>query len=98
MAGFLSKLFGGNKSEKDVKQISPYVAQINEYFNQYQSLSNDNLRNKTQEFKKRIQDHLAETDAAIAAKKLEAEELPSSDIGGRDLIYQEVDKMGKDRD
>ena len=58
MAGLLSKLFGGNKSEKDVKKISPLVADINGFFNQYQSLSNDELRNKTQEFKQRIKDHL----------------------------------------
>ena len=98
MAGFLSKLFGGNKSEKDVKKISPFVAEINNFFSQYQALSNDELRGKTLEFKKRIQDHLTEIDIAIAAKKQEAEELSSMDISGRDLIYQEVDKMRKERD
>src|SRR5678815_1106378 len=96
MAGFLSKLFGGNKSEKDVKKISPIVDEINIFFSQCQALSNDELRSKTQEFKKRIQDHLAEIDLVIAAKKQEAEELSSLDISGRDLIYQEVDKMSKD--
>ena len=44
MSGFLSKLFGGNKSEKDVKIITPYVAKINAFFEEYQSLSNDELR------------------------------------------------------
>jgi preprotein translocase subunit SecA len=98
MAGLLSKLFGGNKSEKDVKKISPLVADINGFFNQYQSLTNDELRNKTLEFKQRIKNHLSEIDAAIAAKKEEAESLTSLDISGRDLIYQEVDTMRKDRD
>jgi preprotein translocase subunit SecA len=98
MAGILSKLFGGNKSEKDVKQITPYVGTINEFFTQYQSLSNDELRAKTQEFKTRIQEHLSETDTAITAKKQEADQLSALDIAGRDLIYQEVDKMKKDRD
>ncbi|MEJ7822286.1 MAG: preprotein translocase subunit SecA, partial [Chitinophagaceae bacterium] len=98
MAGLLSKLFGGNKSEKDVKKISPLVADINQYFNQYQSLSNDQLRNKTQEFKVRIKEYLSETDAEINAKKDEAEALTTLDITGRDAIYQEVDAMRKDRD
>src|ERR1035437_1582151 len=98
MAGLLSKLFGGNKSEKDVKKISPMVGEINQFFNQYQSLTNDELRNKTQEFKLRIKEHLAEIDAEIAAKKQDAENLTALDISGRDLIYQEVDKMRKDRD
>ncbi|MEJ7672373.1 MAG: hypothetical protein WKF59_06615 [Chitinophagaceae bacterium] len=83
MAGLLSKLFGGNKSEKDVKKISPLVADINQYFNQYQSLSNDELRNKTQEFKARIKEYLSETDAEINAKKDEAEALTTLDITGQ---------------
>src|SRR6476659_768421 len=98
MAGLLSKLFGGNKSEKDVKKIRSLVGEINSFFNQYQSLTNDELRNKTQEFKARIKEHLAEIDAAIEAKKQEAESLTTLDISGRDAIYQEVDAMRKERD
>ncbi len=96
MAGFLSKLFGGNKSEKDVKLITPYVAKINSFFEQYKSLSNDELRGKTNEFKQRIQQHLSEIDSNINSKKQEAEQLDSIDIAGRDLIYQEVDAMAKE--
>src|ERR1039458_986815 len=98
MSGFLSKLFGGNKSEKDVKVITPYVAKINAFYEQYQSLTNDELRSKTNEFRQRIKAFLSETDELINAKKTEADQLPSIDIGGRDLIYQEVDAMSKDRD
>jgi preprotein translocase subunit SecA len=98
MSGLLSKLFGGNKSEKDVKVITPYIAKINAFFDQYQSLSNDELRSKTAEFKQRIKEYLTETDDEISRKKEEAEQLDSIDIAGRDHIYQEVDEMGKDRD
>jgi len=54
MAGLLSILFGGNKSEKDVKAIRPIVTKINSFFDQYQSISNDELRGKTQVFRARI--------------------------------------------
>ena len=54
MLQFLSKLFGGNKSEKDIKTITPLVAIINQHFASYNSLSNDELRGKTTEFKTRI--------------------------------------------
>ncbi len=97
MIGFLSKLFG-NKSEKDVKKLQPVVQKINQYFNEYASLSNDELRNKTQEFRNRIKDHLAATDEAIAEKNKQAEELPFADLLGKDAIYQEVDKLKKERD
>ena len=98
MLGFISKLFGGSKSEKDVKKIEPYVAKINQFFNSYQSLSNDELRNKTQEFRQRIKEHLKEIDAEIAERNAAADALPFNDLLGKDAIYQEVDKLKKDRD
>src|SRR6185503_18672256 len=98
MSGLLSKLFGGNKSEKDVKIITPYVAKINAFFDEYQSLSNDDLRSKTIGFRQRIKEHLTGIDEDINNKKVEAEQLDSADIAGRDSIYQEVDAMGKERD
>jgi preprotein translocase subunit SecA len=98
MAGLLSVLFGGNKSEKDVKKIRPLVGQINSFFEQYQAISNDELRGKTQIFRERIKEYLKEIDNQIESKKTEAEQLDSADIAGRDAIYRQIDDMGKERD
>jgi preprotein translocase subunit SecA len=98
MAGLFSSLFGGSKSEKDVKKITPYVAEINQHFASYQSINNDELRGKTEVFRQRIKDHLQEIDAEIAGKTKQADELPYNDLLGKDAIYQEVDKLKKDRD
>jgi preprotein translocase subunit SecA len=98
MLGFLSKLFGGSKSQKDVKVLLPLVEKVNQYFREYQSLSNDELRGKTQEFKARIQKHLETIDAAIANQQKEAEELPVDNITDRDASYQLIDKLKHDRD
>ncbi|MDX1954437.1 MAG: preprotein translocase subunit SecA [Chitinophagaceae bacterium] len=98
MIGFISKLFGGSKSEKDVKSLWPQVTRINEYFNSYQSLSHDQLRAKTNEFRERIAAHLAPIDAEIAEKNAKAESLAFNDLMGKDAIYQEVDKLKKKRD
>jgi preprotein translocase subunit SecA len=98
MLGFISKIFGGNKSEKDVKKILPMVEKVNHHFAAYASLTNDQLRGKTDEFRKRIKDHLTEVNDEIAAKNKAAEELPFNDLLGKDSIYQEVDKLKKDRD
>ena len=98
MAGIFATIFGGNKSEKDVKKISHYVGEINEYFNAYRTLTNDEVRGKTNEFRERIETHLGKIDAEITAKNNEAEELPFSDLLGKDTIYQQVDKLKKDRD
>jgi preprotein translocase subunit SecA len=98
MLGFFSKMFGGSKSEKDIKGIQPLVAEINNHFTSYQSLSNDQLRNKTQEFRQRIKEHLSQIDKEIADINKQGEDLPFSDITGKDTLYQQVDKLKKDRD
>src|SRR5688500_7510360 len=98
MLGFLSKMFGGSKSEKDIKSIEPVVALVNQHFNSYQSISNDELRNKTVIFKERITKYLEPIDQQIADISRQAEELPASDISEKDALYQEVDKLKKERD
>ena len=97
MFNFLSKLLGGSKSEKDVKQIRPIVEEINKHFLSYRSLDNDALRGKTLEFRQRIREHLTEIDQEIAALNSKAEALDTADIVGRDDIYQEVDRLRKKR-
>ncbi|MFN3665445.1 MAG: preprotein translocase subunit SecA [Sediminibacterium sp.] len=98
MLKFISKLFGSSKSEKDVQQIMPIIQKIGQFYDQYQQLTHDELRNKTQEFRQRIKAHLVNIDAEIEAKKQAAENLPENEIHNRDIIYQEVDKLKKERD
>lgn len=98
MLGIISKLFGGSKSDRDVKMLQPIIGAVNEQFEKLQGLSNDQLRGKTAEFKARIRKHLKEIDDEITRLGGEADQLPFSDITGKDAIYQQVDKLKKDRD
>jgi preprotein translocase subunit SecA len=98
MLGFISKLFGGNKSQKDIKLILPLVDEINGHSAVLQALSNDELRAKTSQFKERIKDHLRQIDDQIAGLEKGAEELPFSDISGKDALYTQIDQLKKDRD
>jgi preprotein translocase subunit SecA len=98
MLGFISKMFGGSKSEKDIKTIEPLVTTINQHFQSYQSLSNDQLRNKTVEFRERISTHLDKIDTDISELSKRAEELSATEINEKDNLYQEIDKLKKDRD
>ena len=97
MFKLISGLFGGSKSEKDVKEIRPLVQKINEHFASYQALSNDALRSKTSEFKARIKVSLAEIDNNINALTEQADQLPVEDILGKDDLYKEVDALKKTR-
>ena len=91
MFTFLSKILGGSKSEKDVKLIYPIVEKINGYFSSYASLTNDQLRSKTNEFRARIKTFLKDIDQSIQDLNQQAENLPSEDILGKDNIYKEVE-------
>ena len=97
MLKFFSKIFGGSKSEKDVQRVSPQVQQINDFFTSYRQLSNDELRGKTVEFKKRIHDHLLPIDEQISKLNQDADALPAEDINGKDDLYKEVDVLLKNR-
>lgn len=96
MFTFINKLFGGSKSEKDVKKLTPIIAQINQHFQSYEQLSNDDLRNKTEQFKSTIATYTAALTTKIAAKREEAEK--TIDIHVKNDIFKEIDNLIKDKD
>ena len=49
------KAIFGSKAERDVKKVRPFVRKINDLEVQYQSLTDEQLKAKTQEFKDRLQ-------------------------------------------
>ncbi len=94
MFGLVKKLFG-TKYDRDVKTYTPLVEQINDFFQEYRSLSNDALRNKTNEFKARIADHLSGIDADLESIEREAEEV--QDYGQKEELYLELDELVEKR-
>ena len=52
---FTTKLFG-NKYDKDLKEINPIIDKIKSVYPSIQALSNDELRQKTESFKKQIKE------------------------------------------
>ncbi len=93
MFNFISKLFP-SKHEKDVKELWPYVEEINGFYEEYQKLSDDELRQKTQEFKEIINTNKQEIEAHI----VELNEKLKTDIthDERQAIYDELAELDKD--
>ncbi len=89
---FLSKLFG-NKSQRDLKEIMPYVEKIQAVYPEIQQLSHDELRARTEVIKQRIADFVAPEKEQIAAHKASVEETP---IEKREKIYREIDRLEKE--
>ena len=88
------KAFVGDKSEKDVKAIQPLVTKVKSFESALQALSHDELRDKTAQFKLKIQQARAEKDAKIASLKQDAEQ--TQDIDAREDIYTEIDTIEKE--
>ena len=91
----LKKVFG-TKYDRDVNNYMPIVEEINEIFETLKDLSNDELRNKTHEFRERIAEYLSNIDKDIADAKAEAES--EEDLLQKEAIYEEIDQLKKDRD
>ena len=73
------KTFVGDKTKKDLALIHPIVSKINEHFNSFESISNDELREKTAIFKNTIQNNLKENTNGINEIKSQIENTPDLD-------------------
>ena len=99
MANFIEKLFGsifGNKNERERKALQPLIDEINTEYENLKSLSHDQLRAKTAEFKARIREYLADIDAEIA--KLIESANTQEDLHEKETIFKQVDEQRKRRD
>ncbi|HCS87092.1 MAG TPA: preprotein translocase subunit SecA, partial [Bacteroidales bacterium] len=88
----LSKLFG-NKSQRDLREIMPYVDKVKAVYPEIRSLDNDALRERTEQLKKRLADAVAADKQRIAELKASVEQI---EIEKREKVYREVDKLEKD--
>ncbi len=95
MLGFLKKIFG-TKQDRDLKSYRETVAVINGHFEQYASLSNDELRQKTLEFRERIKEYLSDIDAEVLALNQQA--ISAEDFNEKENLFKEVDELRKTRD
>ncbi|WP_297336394.1 preprotein translocase subunit SecA [Algoriphagus sp.] len=93
----LAKVFG-TKSDRDIKDLLPKVKEINEIFEGFKSLSDDELRAQTGEIKSVINAHLKSFDDQISSFRAEIEQLPSEAIHEKDQLFTQIEKVEKDRD
>jgi preprotein translocase subunit SecA len=94
MAGLLniiSKLFG-NKYDKDVKEITPIIEKINIEFSKLSILTNDDLREKTSDFKNQITDFTSNEKQEIEELKEKAN-LSTTPTDEKEGLYKKIDSL-----
>lgn len=89
-------LFLGNKYERDMKEINPYVEKVHTEYAKIKDLTNDQLRDKTQELKKELHSRIADDENKISSLKEKAED--EEDVYRKEEIYTEIDKIEKNID
>ena len=88
------KAFVGDKSQKDVKALQPYLAKIKALESSLSDISNDELRAKTTVFKEKIKQARSEKDTKIEVLKTEVE--ATEDIDKKEDIYASIDLLEKE--
>jgi len=92
MATFLKKLLG-DKATRDMKALKPTVNKIHEAYEYISKLTNDELRDKTREFKEKIKETTAPYEKEIAGLRQKIEDNPDMDINEKEKIYNTIDKI-----
>ncbi len=87
----LLKVLLGDKKSKDAKQMQPIVDQVNKLGPALQKLTLDQLRQKTGEFKNRI--NQATQTLREEQDKLKNKADQEADLEAREEIYEEIDRI-----
>lgn len=86
--------FLGDKNAKDVKELRKYVDLANEAGQKLSSLSIDELRGQTLEFKAKLADATKDFKTQIEELKKQVEE--TEDFGVKEDLYAKIDKINKE--
>ncbi len=93
LTNLIGKVFG-TKSERDLKTLRPFIDQVSSVYPQIAALSDDEIRQKTAEFKGRIQQAIAEQNARLQELKAKLEE--EQELDGKEALYAEQEKLNKE--
>ncbi len=90
----LIKMVFGSKADKDRKEIEPYLQKIKAVYPKIEALSNDGLRARSEELKRRIADYIAADETRIAELRAQLEK-PETTLEEKEKISKEIDDLTK---
>ena len=94
---FLNKIlksFLGDKNQKDLKEVGKIVAKIKKVEPALRELSDDELRQKTREFREKIKTATAEISAQI--EELKAQIKSTANIDEKEGLFSKIESLKKD--
>ena len=94
MANILTKLFG-NKSQRDLKVVKPFLDATLAVYPTIQALDNDGLRAKTIEFKEKIARAVETEETELAALRKRIDEEYDMPVDEKESLYKRIDELEK---
>lgn len=88
------KLIFGSKTDKDRKQIEPYVQKIKDIYPSIERLTNDELREHSAALMKQIADFIAADEAHIAEQKIKLEAAETT-LSEKEKISKDIEQTTK---
>jgi len=90
----VGKIFG-NKSDRDLREVTPALTLIKEEYEKIVPLSNDDLRKVSAELRQYVNGQLKEMEQKILSMK-EQSESDEVSVGEKENLYQSIDKLEKE--
>lgn len=94
MIGIFKKFFS-TKSQRDVKELLPIVENINKIHAKLTSISNDELRNYTNEFKLRIKSYVEKEKQDLFELQQKIESDLDIEVHEKEHIFEQIDQLNK---
>lgn len=95
LAGTLGKLFG-SKAERDLKEVQPLVQKVQQAYAALSGISNDELRQKTVDFKNKIQQYIQPQRDQIKAIQDRMDNEAEMDVHEKESLFDQIESIRKD--
>ncbi|MFM2135102.1 MAG: hypothetical protein RL021_502, partial [Bacteroidota bacterium] len=98
MIGILQKTLGkifGSKSERDLKELTPFVDRIKAASETLNGISHDALRARSADFRSRILEHTRETESEINRLEQQAQSNPDLPVDTLEELFKSIDELKK---
>jgi preprotein translocase SecA subunit len=93
----IEKIFG-SKHKRDIKEMAPVVEAINRIYETLHTLSDETIKGKTAEFKKRIQEHVGAIQKTIIDRKAQLQAVELDENIDYNQVRMDIEGLEKEED
>ncbi|PID91853.1 MAG: preprotein translocase subunit SecA [Bacteroidetes bacterium] len=86
--------FLGNKADRDMREISPYVDMVKVAYEEVCKLDHDALRSRSESLKQKVADYVSGENDRLETLKSRADD-PDVDVSEKEGLYKEIDSLGE---